>query len=51
MATEMADQLPNIRGVRMLKFIPHTRASFKIQVYFTGFSFNFQISSIPKFKS
>ncbi|PAV71868.1 hypothetical protein WR25_12486 isoform B [Diploscapter pachys] len=31
MATEMADQLPNIHGVRMLKFIPHTRASFKIQ--------------------
>ncbi|PAV83974.1 hypothetical protein WR25_25307 [Diploscapter pachys] len=44
MATEMADQLPNIHGVRMLKFIPHTRASFKIQVTLLGFHSIFKLS-------
>lgn len=31
MATELADQCPNV-GAPMEKLIPHTRASFKIQV-------------------
>lgn len=32
MATELADQLPSVPGIQMRPILPHTRASFKIQV-------------------
>lgn len=32
MATDLADQLPRISGKNMRVLLPHTKASFKIQV-------------------
>lgn len=32
MATDIADQLPSVKGIEFVELIPHTRASFQIPV-------------------